>query len=43
LKVLVESGRLSADSLTTMLLRKADWHDLDGITYLLERGADPNR
>jgi len=36
LKVLVESGRLTADSLTTMLLRKADWHDLDGITYLLE-------
>jgi len=43
LKVLVESGRLNADSLTTMLLRKADWHDLDGITYLLEHGADPNR
>ena len=43
LKVLVESGRLTADSLTTMLLRKADWHDLDGITYLLEHGADPNR
>lgn len=43
LKVLVESGRLTADSLTTMLLRKADWHDLDGIEYLLEHGADPNR
>jgi hypothetical protein len=43
LKVLVESGRLTADSLTTMLLRKADWHDLDGITYLLDHGADPNR
>src|SRR5258708_7483961 len=43
LKVLVESGRLTADSLTTMLLRKADWHDYEGIKYLLEHGADPNR
>ena len=43
LRALVESGRLTADSLTTMLLRKADWHDLDGIKYLLEHGADPNR
>ena len=43
LKVLVESGRLTADSLSTMLLRKADWHDHDGLEYLLERGADPNR
>jgi ankyrin repeat protein len=43
LKVLVESGKLTADSLSTMLLRKADWHDYDGIKYLLEHGADPNR
>jgi ankyrin repeat protein len=43
LKVLVESGKLTADSLATMLLRKADWHDYDGIKYLLEHGADPNR
>jgi len=43
LKVLVESGRLSDDSLTTLLLRKADWHDCDGIKYLLEHGADPSR
>jgi ankyrin repeat protein len=43
LKVLVESGQLTADSLATMLLRKADWHDYDGIKYLLEHGADPNR
>jgi ankyrin repeat protein len=27
----------------TMLLRKADWHDTDGIEFLLKRGADPNR
>jgi ankyrin repeat protein len=43
LKLLVESGRLTADSLATLLLRKADWHDRDGIAYLLEHGADPNR
>lgn len=43
LRVLVESGRLTSDNLSTMLLRKADWHDHDGITYLLEHGADPNR
>jgi ankyrin repeat protein len=43
LKVLVESGKLNAESLTTMLLRKADIHDYDGMKYLLEHGADPNR
>ncbi len=43
LKVLVESGKLNTDSLTTMLLRKADIHDHDGMKYLLEHGADPNR
>ena len=39
----MESGKLTADSLTTMLLRKVDWHDCEGIKYLLEHGADPNR
>jgi ankyrin repeat protein len=43
LKVLVESGKLTPDNLVVMLLRKADWHDHDGIKYLLEHGADPNR
>lgn len=43
LKLLVESGRLTPDSLATMLLRKADWHDYAGVRYLLECGADPNR
>ncbi len=42
-EVMVESGKLNEDSLATMLLRKADWHDLAGIQYLLEHGADPNR
>lgn len=43
LRALVESGRLTADSLATMLLRKHDWHDLEGVEYLLASGADPNR
>jgi ankyrin repeat protein len=43
LKVLVESGKLNDDSLATMLLRKHDWHDYEGIKWLLEHGADPNR
>jgi len=43
LHVLVESGKLTDNSLTTMLLRKSDWHDYKGIEYLLEHGADPNR
>jgi ankyrin repeat protein len=43
LQVLLESGTLTADSLATMLLRKADWHDTAGVRLLLEHGADPNR
>jgi ankyrin repeat protein len=43
LKVLVEGGRLNPDSMATILLRKADWHDRDAILWLLEQGADPNR
>jgi ankyrin repeat protein len=42
LKVLVESGRLTDASLSMILLRKTDWHDYDGIKWLLERGVDPN-
>jgi ankyrin repeat protein len=43
LKVLVESGKMNAGNLAGMLLRKADWHDYEGIKYLLEHGVDPNR
>ena len=42
MKELVASGKLTDESLTTMLLRKADWHDLDGLTWLLAQGANPN-
>jgi ankyrin repeat protein len=41
-KVLVESGKMHPDKLNGMLLRKADWHDYEGMKYLLEHGADPN-
>lgn len=40
---LVESGRATPDTLATMLLRKCDWHDVKGVRWLLERGADPSR
>jgi ankyrin repeat protein len=42
LKILVESGKLTRDSLAMILLRKTDWHDYAGITWLLEHGVDPN-
>jgi ankyrin repeat protein len=42
MNILLESGRLNATSLTTMLLRKSDWHDENGIHLLLKHGADPN-
>jgi ankyrin repeat protein len=42
LKIVLESGRLNARSLSTLLLRKCDWHDLDGLRLVLEHGADPN-
>jgi ankyrin repeat protein len=42
LRLLVESGKLNPDSMTTLLLRKSDWHDFEGIEYLLDHGADPN-
>lgn len=43
MQLLVETGKLTAESLVLMLIRKHDWHDYDGEKYLLEHGADPNR
>jgi hypothetical protein len=43
LRILLESNRLNGDSMTTLLLRKADWHDLEGMRLLLGKGADPNQ
>jgi len=42
LALLVETGRLSDESLALMLIRKHDWHDFEGVRYLLEHGANPN-
>lgn len=42
MKVLVETGRLTQENLALMLIRKHDWHDYEGVKYLLERGVDPN-
>src|SRR3989442_3434777 len=42
LKLLVETGKLTAENLALMLIRKHDWHDYEGAKYLLEHGADPN-
>jgi ankyrin repeat protein len=42
LRVLVESGKLTQDSIGLMLARKFNWHDDDGVHWLLEHGADPN-
>ena len=41
-RALLESGRLDETSMTTLLLRKGDWHDREGLRLLLEHGADPN-
>ncbi|MCC6263785.1 MAG: ankyrin repeat domain-containing protein [Bryobacterales bacterium] len=42
LKILLESGTLNPTGLSTLLLRKCDWHDPEGVQILLEHGADPN-
>jgi ankyrin repeat protein len=41
-KALIATGRLTPDSLSLMLIRKEDWHDYDGVKYVLEHGADPS-
>jgi ankyrin repeat protein len=42
MEIIVESGKLDATGLTTMLHRKLDWTDYDGVVWLLDHGADPN-
>lgn len=39
MQVLVETGRVTAENLSVMLVRKSDWHDYEGVKYLLEHGA----
>ncbi|HMA44750.1 MAG TPA: ankyrin repeat domain-containing protein [Gemmatimonadales bacterium] len=43
LKVLVETGRVTPENLLLMLLRKLDWHDPEGVRYLLTKGIDLGR
>jgi ankyrin repeat protein len=43
LRILLDSGRFTAESLATVLLRKCDWHDVEGVRLALQFGADPNR
>jgi ankyrin repeat protein len=42
LRILLKSGRFNARSLATLLVRKANWHDMEGLRLALEHGADPN-
>jgi ankyrin repeat protein len=42
MEIIVESGKLAPIGLTTMLHRKLDWTNLEGVVWLLEHGADPN-
>ncbi|HEV8599438.1 MAG TPA: ankyrin repeat domain-containing protein [Gemmatimonadales bacterium] len=42
MQLVVETGKLSPDDLSLMLVRKSDWHDYEGAKWLLEHGADIN-
>ena len=41
-QALLDTGQLTPDSLAVMLVRKHDWHHLEGVRLLLAHGADPN-
>lgn len=41
--LVVETGKVTPENLALMLVRKHDWHDLEGVRYLLQHGAEPNR
>jgi ankyrin repeat protein len=42
LEIMLKSGKFNARSLGWLLVRKADWHDIDGMKMVLSYGADPN-
>jgi len=42
MQLLVETGRVTPEHLSLMLIRKLDWHDYEGAKYLLAHGADAN-
>ena len=39
---LIETGRLTQNSLSIMLIRSCDWHHLDAVKFLLANGANPS-
>jgi ankyrin repeat protein len=42
IRAVVETGKLLPEDLALMVVRKHDWHDTEGLKYLLEHGADPD-
>jgi len=42
LKILLKSGKLNERSVSTLLLRKCDWHDAEGLHLVLEHAHNPN-
>jgi ankyrin repeat protein len=42
MQILLESGRFNPTSITTLLVRKADWHDLAGMRMVLAHAGDAN-
>jgi ankyrin repeat protein len=42
MEILLKSGRFNEQSLATLLVRKADWHDFDGMKIALQYVTNPN-
>lgn len=42
MQLVVETGRVTQANLAMMLVRKHDWHDREGVRWLLAHGASPN-
>jgi ankyrin repeat protein len=42
MKLLVGTKKVTPENLSLMLIRKHDWHDYEGVKYLLELGVDPH-
>jgi len=42
MEILMDTGKLTDESLILMLIRKHDWHDHDGAKMILATGVDPN-
>jgi ankyrin repeat protein len=42
MEILLKSGKFNEQSLATLLIRKADWHDYDGMKMALDSVANPN-